>query len=455
MNSIPSFLAPLLSNLESIYKQANEYKNSNLTEDQLLTKISHDIGEITNPVKEILEASDHFRSLFKAAALKEGYSEVYIQGVFDTAEKLCKQAAEVGPLLEPLEGAAEKGLSGILSRIVGSHPGGVPNVTSYTHYPEYAKNLGRMGADPKVIGQQLQERAAVDPALAPQQEEQLFKQPVSTARPPMLPAKPVTGSTPNSSYPVDPAEVLHTPQVDPAIKDYLNVNKGKSSVNSPPYSTTPSPAAPAPPENTRSFLHRMMFKSPNPGRNVMTGAGIGGAVDLMTGMPGVGTAAGALGGLAKSIGPARLAAGGAALYGGSKLLGASGAPQGAGQGISDNVSGADLPMSDPRSQQNDMIPGVSNGWTGTIGGGLAAALLANKYGLTGIPGMAATLLGAYGGHQFLPQILSKMKSGGGMGGMFQSPGYTPQGQGIQPNNVITPDSIARGIGENQYANGGQ
>ena len=125
----------------------------------------------------------------------------------------------------------------------------------------------------------------------------------------------------------------------------------------------------------------------------------------------------------------------------------SGITGGVEQGIKDNISGTNTNPADPISKQNDLIPGLDNGWTGTLAGGLGAMLLAKHYGLSGLPGLATTLLGAYGGDKYLPSLLSNIKNNEGNFGGMLNPGY---GAGYPQSGTITPDSIAALSGEHSY-----
>jgi hypothetical protein len=324
MKKSPAFLTPLLSTLEPIYKEAQ-----NLS----LEKIAFE----QEPIEELIKLSNDFRELFKKEALKEGYTDTYVQGVFNEAEALCKKAGleAMAPLIQDAVPAVEEAVPAIEEAV-----------------------------------------PAIEKAV------------------------PAVGNMASKAW---------------------QYAKGMA------------------PTSWKSLL----FSSQTPYKTIAGGAGLGMTTDMLTGMltgmPGVGTAIGTGLGAAKAIGPLRLAAGGAGLYEGEQLLANSGA-LGA---VKNNVTGADQPVSSPSNVQNDLLPGISNGWTGMLGGGLLAAILAQRNGLTGIPGLAATLLGAYGGHKYLPQMLASLKNGGG--NMFNS-GYGATGN-IQPSYTINPQTIGQLAGE--------
>src|SRR5579864_6594831 len=102
MNQLPPFFQSLLSTIEPFHKRANEYQVSQLSKEELFTKIASDLSveSNNNPEQQLIKASDSFRELFKKTALDAGYTEVYVQGVFNTSEKLCKEALPLGEMAD-------------------------------------------------------------------------------------------------------------------------------------------------------------------------------------------------------------------------------------------------------------------------------------------------------------------------------------------------------------------
>jgi hypothetical protein len=371
LSSIATLFYPE-SSLDKICKQAEElwtkYNTFEKYDPEVLTKISSELNNLSNPEEELIKTSQEFRTIFKEAALKDGQSEAYVRGVFETAEQICKQATIPGELAEGAEQLAAPALKRVLR--------------------EALPTWHSQGSGAGLYKTPIQGPAPYVPKVAPQN----------------IP-RPKLGPQPTPS----PAPVGSGPTVP---------------IRAPTATATPAQTQPG---NQPGLWDRMTGRNVGPdwwkgkgwksvGKGTMTGATIGGLGGLPFGMgiPGTiaGGVAGAGAGAIRGMGARGLALGAAGLGAaglGAKALGSSGIPQnvasGTFDGVKQNIGG--------QTPSDDFIPGISNGITGSVGGALLASMLAKNYGLTGMPGLAAMLLGGYGGYKYLPQLLSSLKNGNG------------------------------------------
>jgi hypothetical protein len=122
------------------------------------------------------------------------------------------------------------------------------------------------------------------------------------------------------------------------------------------------------------------------------GALVGGALGGLSGTFGTGTAAAALG------------AGG--LYGGKKLLDAT--------GLTGTSTERD-PMTGAQTDRNRVVPFMNNQFAGGMGGWLLGSVIAQRMGLQGLPAWILPLLGAIAGKNMLPQMMNRMRDPYGYG----------------------------------------
>ena len=301
--------------------------------------------------KELMKASEEYRSFFKEAALKEGYSEEFVQGVFDTAEKLIKKAGIIDGALKVV---GRDALPYFAKNIAPEVEEGAANL------------LPRRAPDPAVL--QPNPERSVDPAtIQPQAPQSAFKEQPYKAQ--SSQGQPQTDSNSNNW----------------SLRNLWNTATLKG--------------------NKSNWWKGYGMKAP------IAGATVGSLGGALVGAPVAGGIAGGLAGIPGALGARRmlLGAGGAGvLYEGGKGLWNSGAISSGGSAAASGFAqGAGLSGSQPST---DAIPGVGNGLTGGIGGFLLAYLLSKQMGLSGIPGMAMGLLGAYGGYKYMPQLLAKLRA---------------------------------------------
>ena len=119
-----------------------------------------------------------------------------------------------------------------------------------------------------------------------------------------------------------------------------------------------------------------------------------------------------IGGMYKTFGPAgALAATGAGLYGGKKLLG----------GLGIGGAGQQTDSTGLQQDRHRIVPFMSNRATGAIGGALLSMLIAREMGLTGAAGMVAPILGGIAGYNYLPEMMNKWKDPYGTGANQMNP----------------------------------
>lgn len=391
-----SFLSPtsILSSAEQRVEQLlHKYSSLKLTDDELLTKISSDLDNVDDPLNILQKTSEEFREMFKEAAIRDGHTTIYVQGVFDTAEKIVKEAIN---------------LSGIGRAL--SH-----------ELPE-AEQAAAHAVPPRL------------PPPLPTQVKTPLTEPVGQGSEPQLSANSPSES---EGAVIPPMENNSQSPGTTGMSGLMNKIRGKVPLKN-------------------SFLNTVWNGTNQGGNKTFTERNMGPAATAASGLiagPG-GLAASVPLALAHRFGLRNLGMTGAALplasaglaggaYLGGKALGATGIPGGVARGAENFVGGTSGDSSDPYSSQNDALPGIGNGFTGGAAGLILASLLAKQQGLTGLPGMALSLLGAYGGYKYLPQLLAKFKNGGGLEGL--SSNNNSSGIGSYPMNggINIPNSMSQ------------
>jgi hypothetical protein len=385
-------------NLAKVVAAANQLfekcSSSKLSDIERLIKVSEELREIQPEYSvhidiesDLIKASELYRSLFKEAALKEGLNETFIEGVFDTSEKLFKQAISI-----PMSSIA---------RIL-------PNVEREM-IP--MSSVARMAPKTLPMAPPLIREPGVAPTASPNWNPPTSSNSgmASVNRVNMTPPSPSEQPIPMSSPSAGPAPQAPQPQSGGLFKsvgNFLNPFRNKANPGWWEGDSTPG--------------------------SLMTGGAYGAGAGLLTGNPLVGVGTGVAAAAARKIGLRRALLAGGGLVGASQL----GIPQGAAKGIGEGVSSA-VAGNNPSS---NLIPGLSNNIVGPIGGFILASLLARQMGLGGIGGTAAGLLGAYGGYKYLPQLLQQMRQRTGLPNKY-GPGegynYPNPSGGFNPPSSFT------------------